>query len=337
MGRKRSEILEFDADKVRPLPGQPRKRFAGIAELAASISEIGQSCPGIVTLITDDADRGAEGYEAQLVDGERRLRACKRAGVPFRAEVRDPAALEELFVASFAANFGKQSHDAMEIAEALDRMRRAGKSGEQMARIAGKSVAWVTQHLSLLKLEPAVQQLMVEGRPGRGGGGGGGRRPRYDGTPEDAAAYEAAAGDGAGDGASRLTYSLALLLAPLPAARQVPLARRMVRKGTGLTEARRLVMRERAKDDPDVYVERARRQGLKCHQGGLAGLEKMIDSFRHRVGFFLDMPGAQINELIDVLDGRTARAVAAVLEGLADDLAGLGQAIAERRAEKAAA
>jgi ParB-like chromosome segregation protein Spo0J len=57
----------------------------------------------------------------QLIDGERRLRACTMAGVPFRAEVREGAAagadVEELFATSFAANFGKQNHDAIEIAQ----------------------------------------------------------------------------------------------------------------------------------------------------------------------------------------------------------------------------
>jgi hypothetical protein len=40
--------LEFDPKRVRPLPDQPRKRFRGINELAASIAEVGQIAPGLV-------------------------------------------------------------------------------------------------------------------------------------------------------------------------------------------------------------------------------------------------------------------------------------------------
>ncbi|HZY72959.1 MAG TPA: ParB/RepB/Spo0J family partition protein [Edaphobacter sp.] len=155
MGRSRTHVEEFDPQRVRPLPSQPRKRFTGIRELAESIKEAGQITPGIVTPITDDPK-----YDVQLVDGERRLRACKMAQIPFRAEVREGADPEALFAASFAANFGKQDHDAIEIAEALARIQKSGKTIEQMARLAGKSTTWVSQHLSLLKLHPWVQEML---------------------------------------------------------------------------------------------------------------------------------------------------------------------------------
>lgn len=157
MARPTSQVLEFDASRVRPLPGQPRKRFRGIAELAASITEVGQATPGLVTLVSGDAD-----WDAQLIDGERRLRACKLAGVGFRAEVRkDAASADAAFAASFAANFGKQDHDAIEIAEGLATLKAAGRTGKQLAALAGKSDCWVSQHLSLLKLHPDVQAMMV--------------------------------------------------------------------------------------------------------------------------------------------------------------------------------
>ena len=123
MGRRKSEIQEFNPRRVRPLPDQPRKRFTGIKELAASITEGGQAVPGIVTLVGDSPD-----FDCQLVDGERRLRACVLAGVEFRAEVRAGGSVEDIFVASFVANFGKQDHDCIEIAEGLSRMQRGGRA-----------------------------------------------------------------------------------------------------------------------------------------------------------------------------------------------------------------
>jgi ParB-like chromosome segregation protein Spo0J len=51
MPRTAAPVEEFDPRRVRPLPGQPRKRFRGIRELAASIAEVGQLAPGIVTRV----------------------------------------------------------------------------------------------------------------------------------------------------------------------------------------------------------------------------------------------------------------------------------------------
>jgi ParB/RepB/Spo0J family partition protein len=155
-------IRKFDPERVRPLPGQPRKRFAGIAELAESIREIGQIAPGAVTLV-----KGDDQFDAQLIDGERRLRACRQAGVKFRAEVHDGKDDEELFALSLAANFGKQNHDPIEIAEGLGRLRKAGKTLEQMARIMGHSIAWCYTYLSLLELDKETQALLIPGGNGK--------------------------------------------------------------------------------------------------------------------------------------------------------------------------
>jgi ParB family chromosome partitioning protein len=154
MRKQISTTCEFDPTRVRPLPDQPRKRFYGIKELAASIAEVGQSTPGIVTLLEGDKD-----FDAQLIDGERRLRACKLLGKPFRAEVQKDT--PDAFAASFAANFGKQEHDCIEIAFALGRLRDEGRTVQQLAALAGKSTCWVSQHLAILKLHPDVQGMML--------------------------------------------------------------------------------------------------------------------------------------------------------------------------------
>ena len=146
----------FQAQRVRPLPNQPRKRFFGIKELAASIQEIGQTTSGLVTLVEGDKN-----FDAQLVDGERRLRACQAAGVPFRAEIVADDHPDTIFARSFAANFGKQHHDPIEIAEALKRLIDAGKTQEQIGRLAGHSPFWVSHHLSVFKLHPAIRELLI--------------------------------------------------------------------------------------------------------------------------------------------------------------------------------
>lgn len=210
MGRKTSSIEEFEPARVRPLPKQPRKRFSGIKELADSITEIGQSNPGIVTLVTDDPN-----FDAQLVDGERRLRACKLADVMFRAEVKVGTDEIQIFAASFAANFGRQDHDAIEIAESLWRLQASGMTQEKMAKLAGHSACWVSSHLQLLKLHPDVQAMMVP-------------------TEED-------------EGAP-LTFAVAQMLVTFPEKKQISLAKQ-ISEGMSYAAARRLVLRERGELD----------------------------------------------------------------------------------------
>lgn len=200
-------IRHFDPARVRPLPGQPRKRFRRIKELADSISEIGQSSPGLVTLVDDDPD-----FEAQLIDGERRLRACTMAGVTFRAEVHSNENPADTFARSFAVNFNKQNHDAIEIAHALQRMRDDGRTLEACGRTAGMSTTWVTTHLNLLKLHEDVQEMMI---PDEGGG-------------------------------TALRFQIAQLLVPLPHDLQLRHAKKIAADGMSGAEARRYVLKQTA-------------------------------------------------------------------------------------------
>lgn len=288
MSRKKTQVEEFDADRVRPLKGQPRKRFFGIRDLADSILEVGQSTPGIVTLVNDDPK-----YDAQLVDGERRLRACKLADVPFRAEIRPDGNAEDIFVASFAANFGKQDHDVLEIAEGLARMHRNGKTVEQLAKIAGKSVCWVIQYMHLLKLHPEVQAMLVSEKE---------------------------------DESPRLAFTVAQTLVQVPQDRQLKLARKIT-KGDGmkLSAARRFVLKERA----DAGDERAYTKNNGSKRSILT-LETFMEDISNRIGVYLDMPGAEIVSLIDAIDHRAKRQLAESLEETASDLEALADTIKRR-------
>jgi ParB/RepB/Spo0J family partition protein len=303
--RNRTIVEEFDPDRVRPLPDQPRKRFGGIRELAASIAEIGQSCPGVVTLVEGHADGTSGKYDAQLVDGERRLRACKLACVPFRAEVRDAASIEDLFVASFGANFGKQAHDAIEIAEGLNRMRAAGKSVPQMARIAGKSEQWVYSHLNLLKLHPVVQKMMIRG------------------DVDDDVAAEVEK--------PFLTFQLAQQLVSLPEAQQLSMARRITKEGMSLAGARRVILRQRNKNgDADAAVHR------RGPSVSMKAMDAMVRGFIDRVGVYVDMPGSAFTAMLDSADGRTKVKLLEAIEDLGDSLKILGSTIERQMAKSRA-
>jgi ParB/RepB/Spo0J family partition protein len=288
--KRKTHVQEFDPWRIRPLPGQPRKRFRGIKELAESIAECGQQSPGIVTLVDGDAE-----HDAQLVDGERRLRACRIAKTPFRAEVRPAVDAEETFVASFAANFGKQDHDVIEIAEGLDRMKRAGKSMEQLARIAGRSVGWVQQHLNLLKLHADVRAMMIPSE-----------------TDDD--------------DRPALTFSIAQILVPVEPDQQLALAKRITAgEGMGLASARRFVLRERSEaGDETAYAGRNNRRR------SIDVIESILVDLSERIGVYLDMPGSEFRKVIDQADNVTKRNVIKSIEEAAGNLDMLAPVIRER-------
>jgi ParB family chromosome partitioning protein len=285
--RKSTSVEEFDPARVRPLPDQPRKRFRGIRELAESITEIGQQCPGIVTLIDGHPD-----FDAQLVDGERRLRACKLAGVGFRAEVRPNKDADAIFAESFAANFGKQDHDAIEIAEGLARLQKAGKTIEQLGRIAGRGSQWVSAHLSLLQLHPEVRALMVKGEDRR----------------EDESAP--------------LTFSLALLLVPMPQDRQLAAAKKIVSWGLSLTEARRFILQQRVKSgEKDAYLSK------RGPQRSIETIGSVLSDTANRIGIYLDMPGPDFKAMLEKTDAKTKSALVGQIDRIVEDLTGLAEVI----------
>ena len=106
-------ILKLDPARVKPFADNPRKRFRGIKQLAESIRLIGQVTPIVVTRSREN------GFDAELVDGERRLRACLVGKMPVKAVIEGDDKVADRYVRSVAANFCRQGHDAVEIMEAV--------------------------------------------------------------------------------------------------------------------------------------------------------------------------------------------------------------------------
>lgn len=144
-----SKILLIPIDQIAPMLNQPRKKFdpLELQQLADSIKHKGQLQPGLVV----KTPGGKKAYE--LRDGERRLRACKLAGVPYyRATVqtsKDSSVLESLMT-SAAMNFNRSDHTPY---EEIDLVRRllspcpeTGKqfTGKQVAESLGKAMPWVS-------------------------------------------------------------------------------------------------------------------------------------------------------------------------------------------------
>lgn len=150
-------LREVPIDAVNPNPLQPRKVFdeESLTGLVDSVKELGVLQP-ILVRARDD------GFE--LIAGERRWRAAKRAGLPtIPAIVRradDEASLEQALV----ENLHRQDLNALEEAAAYQQLiDDFGLTQEQVAKRVGRSRSAVANHLRLFQLPPAVQKLVGEG------------------------------------------------------------------------------------------------------------------------------------------------------------------------------
>jgi len=139
----------LEVDRIEPNPDQPRRHFdaAALEDLAASIRENGLLQPVLV--------RALPGGGYQLVAGERRLRAVRLTGQPTIAAIvtrtSDPATL------ALVENLQRQDLDAVELARGLALLlERHGARQGTLARLIGKSDAYVSRVLSILSLPAAV-------------------------------------------------------------------------------------------------------------------------------------------------------------------------------------
>ncbi|GMU64742.1 MAG: hypothetical protein AMXMBFR36_10160 [Acidobacteriota bacterium] len=170
LGRGLSALLprEEPPEGVRTLPiqqlvpnrYQPRSHFddQGLEELAASIRTQGLIQPIVVSR------KDSNSYA--IIAGERRWRAAQRAGlqvVPVVVrQVDDDRQLLEL---ALVENVQRADLNPVEEAEAYRTLaQNFGLSHDQIAERVGKSRAAISNALRLLKLPPAVLDLLRAGR-----------------------------------------------------------------------------------------------------------------------------------------------------------------------------
>lgn len=150
---------ELNVDEVTPNRYQPRDHFdeESLSALAASIAEVGVIQP-IVVRATDD-----DGYE--LIAGERRWRAAKRAGLPsIPAIIRDSDDLASLETA-VVENLHRQDLNALEEAAAYQQLiEDFAFTQDQVATRVGRSRSAVANTIRLLHLPAPVQRLVIEGQ-----------------------------------------------------------------------------------------------------------------------------------------------------------------------------
>ena len=151
-------LADIPISEIRPNTYQPRTVFddEGIASLAASIAELGVLQPILV--------RPATGGGYELIAGERRWRAARKAGlsvVPAIIKtVDDHGSLEEALV----ENLHRSDLNPLEEASAYQQLIDDFKlTHEQVATRVGKSRAAVSNTLRLFQLSPSIQRMVLDG------------------------------------------------------------------------------------------------------------------------------------------------------------------------------
>ncbi|MEL6752578.1 MAG: ParB/RepB/Spo0J family partition protein [Pseudomonadota bacterium] len=158
-GAPKTPASELRIDDIRANPAQPRQIFdaAGLEELANSIR-----IKGVLQAILVRPDPKKSG-SYQIVAGERRWRAAKRAGLEtIPAVIKDMDELELLEI-GIIENVQRQDLNPMEEAEAYGAlMKRFGRTQEGLAESVGKSRAHIANTIRLLKLPEPVREMVRE-------------------------------------------------------------------------------------------------------------------------------------------------------------------------------
>ncbi|MEA3402117.1 MAG: ParB/RepB/Spo0J family partition protein [Armatimonadota bacterium] len=159
LARTRS-VLEVSVDKLEPNPFQPRHGLneESLEELTLSIEAHGVVQPVVV--------RQAEEPEVfQIIAGERRWRAAKRAGLQTVPCVVQEADDEKTLELALVENLQRDDLGPLETAEGFRYLiDEFGLTQEQLSEQLGRSRSAIANILRLLDLPEAMKQALADGR-----------------------------------------------------------------------------------------------------------------------------------------------------------------------------
>jgi len=183
-------IKRIPVDRIRRYKRQPRTFFDKhkMKSLRESMETLGQGDPISVKIIRDDPD-----HDYEIVNGERRWRAARKAGqktiVAMVYEIEDELTQFKL---SLLKNSGNAPHQPLEIVDAIARLDAEECPTAEIAHLLSVHIITVSVYRRLSKLSDEVRELMSPGRPRK----------------------------------ERLTFSAALQLVELPPEKQLELGRK---------------------------------------------------------------------------------------------------------------
>jgi ParB family chromosome partitioning protein len=145
--------VQLPLNQIKPNPFQPRKQFdeEALTSLVDSIKAVGVLQPVLVRELSPG--------EYEIIAGERRYRAARRAGLPtIPAVVRpvdDASSLEQALI----ENLQREDLNPLDEAAAYQQLiEDFDLTHDEVARRIGKSRAAVTNSLRLFQLPPSVQR-----------------------------------------------------------------------------------------------------------------------------------------------------------------------------------
>ena len=154
-----SNSLEIDIDNIQVNPNQPRTNFdtSEIDNLTMSIKDLGIIQPITVRKI----DSG--NYE--IISGERRFRASKKAGLSsIPCYIKGVDNDTDILKMSLVENVQRVDLDPIEIGLTYERLiNDYNLNIDSISRLVGKNRSTITNYIRLLKLDPIIQSGIRDG------------------------------------------------------------------------------------------------------------------------------------------------------------------------------
>ena len=141
---------------IEPNRAQPRTRFDedALQELADSIKQYGIIEPIVVQ---------KKGNRFEIIAGERRWRAARIAGLKKVPVVIKEYSEDEIFTIALIENIQRQDLNPIEEAVAYQKLIQELKlKQDEVAEKVSKSRTAITNSMRLLKLDPRVQQMLID-------------------------------------------------------------------------------------------------------------------------------------------------------------------------------
>ena len=157
-GAEDTYLEEVAIGAVTPNPRQPRQSFDEdtLDELALSIREVGLLQPVVVRRVMPGH------YE--LIMGERRWRACQRAGLEHIPAIVRGTTDDDLLRDALMENLHREQLNPLEEAAAYQQLLDDfGATHDELAHKVGRSRPHISNTIRLLHLPPAVQRRVAAG------------------------------------------------------------------------------------------------------------------------------------------------------------------------------
>lgn len=148
--------VKLDALVSLPFPLRSEESDEDLIGLSESVSELGMLEP---ILVRPSKDR----FKFEIVAGERRVRAARKAGLKEVPAIVQTLSDEEAYLIQLTENAQRKDLPDMDKAHALDRyLKTFHCTQEVLAKKMGKTQQWVSYHVAMLQLPPNLTTRVVK-------------------------------------------------------------------------------------------------------------------------------------------------------------------------------